>query len=414
MVQLTPYKLNATEDKKWGETRAMLLYQCPAFSSIMYSMLSKGDQVAIFTKDPAVPIAATDGSALILNPDGFFGMELAERVFVLAHEILHCIFDHCALGYKARKRGKIHYPDGSSLPYDHDQLNQAEDYVINDVLVEGRVGKMPKVGLHDKGQATHMDSALDVYKRRYKKLPPPPPQPGFDKHLDPGTTGGQDPASAVAQRNDQVWQNAVAAAASAAKAMGKLPACLERILMEALEPQVDWKDRIQATFARRVGNARYDWRKVDRRLVTRDIIAPGRSGYGADTIVVAGDTSGSINDKTLNMFYAEMYGILEDTKCRRIILMWCDAHVHGVHECDDAADLNTQREKSPGGGGGTSFTPVFDKINEMGLEPDALIYLTDLYGTFPEKAPDYPVIWGCINSGKAPFGDTVEIPKQVA
>ena len=47
------------------------------------------------------------------------------------------------------------------------------------------------------------------------------------------------------------------------------------------------------------------------------------------------------------------------------------------------------------GFGGTSFIPVFERIEELQkkemLKIDALIYLTDSMGVFPEKEPDYPV-----------------------
>ena len=62
------------------------------------------------------------------------------------------------------------------------------------------------------------------------------------------------------------------------------------------------------------------------------------------------------------------------------------------------------------GGGGTSFIPVFEYIEKNDLRPDALIYLTDLAGRFPEHEPDFPVIWGAICEGTAPFGKVVRIP----
>jgi predicted metal-dependent peptidase len=412
---LEPYTLNATEEKQWGETRAALMWTCPAFSSIMYSMLDTvgSDHIALFTKSPEVPIAATDGSSLILNPDGFFKMSLAERVFVVAHEIMHCVFDHCGSSARFQRQGKISYQDGKKLEFNFETMNIAQDLVINDALIESKVGKFPQGGMHDKSIATHMDSAIDVYRKVYKK--PPPPGKGFDQHLAPGTSQGKDAASAQQARSPQAWANAVAAGAAAAKAMGKLPGALERLLSDALEPQVDWKERIKSLFARRVGSSRYDWRKPDRRLITRDIYAPGRSGHGAGTIVVACDTSGSIGDKEISMFFGEMYGILEDTNAKQIVIMWCDAAINRVDIAEDAGDLNTLRCKGAPGGGGTSFIPVFDEIAARGLEPDALVYLTDGMGTFPAKAPSYPVIWGNIYpASKYPFGDVVDVPKQAA
>lgn len=112
------------------------------------------------------------------------------------------------------------------------------------------------------------------------------------------------------------------------------------------------------------------------------------------------------------MFFAEMAGILEDVKPKRLFVLWCDAKVHRVDEADEPGDLNTIRHKGAPGGGGTSFIPVFEWLQERGIEPDALVYLTDGMGSFPSAKPTFPVIWGNIYEGaKYPFGDVVDIPK---
>ena len=66
-------------------------------------------------------------------------------------------------------------------------------------------------------------------------------------------------------------------------------------------------------------------------------------------------------------------------------------------------------EFAPKGGGGTSFVPVFDAVQESGEEPLCLIYFTDLQGTFPKEAPPYPVIWLTVEDGTAPFGEVLKI-----
>ena len=49
----------------------------------------------------------------------------------------------------------------------------------------------------------------------------------------------------------------------------------------------------------------------------------------------------------------------------------------------------------PLGGGGTRFEPVFDHIaaDTEHDTPECLIYLTDGLGSFPDREPDYPVLW---------------------
>jgi predicted metal-dependent peptidase len=201
---------------------------------------------------------------------------------------------------------------------------------------------------------------------------------------------------------------------AAAEAQGLLPANLRKIFSLVLEPKVDWKDRIRALVMRAVGSDEYSWRALDRRLIVRGIGAPGRLGYTCGIIVIGVDTSGSIwaSPKTLEMFFAEMGGILEDLNPEIVHVVWCDAAVHRVDEVTDPQDIQLLRAEPVPGGGGTDFRPVFDWVREQRIEPDALIYLTDLMGTFPSHQPEFPVIWGTICDFQVPWGEKVLIPKQ--
>jgi len=410
----------------WEQTKTALMWHCPAFSHIFYTMMDRGGSkhTAIFTRDPGIPIAATDGANMIINPEGFFKMNLQERVFVAAHEILHCVYDHLNLGHHLQSRKKVTFSDGKSKPYDHGTMNRAMDLVINDTLIEAGTGAMPKnpdgtqMGMWDKKLATGKDSVIDAYRKVYEDDVCGPRGGGgtFDVHLTPGTSTGKDPHTAATDRNPTEWATAVEGGLAAARAMGRLPGALDRALSALLEPRVEWRDKIQALFARRVGSGSYDWRKADRQLIVRDIYAPGRSGHGANLIVVAGDTSGSINKETLNMFFAEIAGILDEVRPKDMHIAWCDSRLHRVDELHDASDLNEVRYKGAPGGGGTDFRPVFDWITENQLEPDALVFLTDGLGTFPATPTPYPTIWGSIDRPEShyPFGDVVMIPKQAA
>jgi len=432
--------LTPAQVKAWGDTRAALIWHCPAFSHIFYTMMSKdtadgkpNEHLAIFTKQ--VPIAATDGQYILLNPDTFFEHDLQERIFIVAHEISHGIFGHVETMHRVAAKGKIVYPDGKELEYDEEDYQMAMDYVINAMLVESKIGKYNDQWLHDTTIATAMDSIMTAYRRIHQDKPkqgggkqqgqgqgqgtsqgngshqPKGGQKGFDQHLKPGQSQGQDPAQAAADRNEVEWKTAIAGALTAARVQGKLPAGLERMLGEVLEPKVDWTDKVLAFFARKPGGGTYDWRKPDRRFITRGIIIPGRAGHGAGDVVVAVDTSGSITQKVLDVFFGEMSGILDDIRPRRLHLVYCDAKIGNTHEIESGTDLLDIKAKGAGGGGGTSFVPVFDWITSEGIEPDALIYLTDGMGRFPEHAPSYPVMWGSIyEKAQYPFGEVIDVP----
>lgn len=416
-TELTPIAITAEWKRKWIETRSAVLWDCPAFTHILFSMLNptNGEMAAMFTDK--VPVAATDGTNLILNPEEFFKRKLMQRVFITAHEIAHCMFNHCALGYQMRRSGHVKYQDGSSLPYDQKLMNMAMDFVINSMLVESKIGEMPEDALYDPTMATSKDSFLDVYKKVYdqqeksnkgKGSAPGNGKSGFDQHLDPGAGQGQDPGQASQARSETEWKVAIAGALASAKAQGKLPAALERLLSAVIEPEVSWQDHIRGFFARKIGSGGYDWRKPDRRLITRDIIAPARAGNGCGPVVVAIDTSGSIGQRELDVFFAEMKGLLDDVRPEVIHVLWCDAMVHRADEVTDSSDIDTLK---PAGGGGTDFRPVFDWISEQDFTPDALVYLTDGYGTFPNEEPKYPLVWGAIAENVSyPFGEVVPVP----
>ena len=433
-------KLTPEQEKAWKDTKTALIWHAPAFSHILYTLLRNtadkdcdGNPLgAIFTTDEAIPTAATDGSNLIFNcsPTGYFRFNLNMRLFILAHEIMHNILGHCEQAFGLHMRGKIAYPDGTTLDFNAEEMNCAQDYVINAILTESNIGEFPKLpngekfGLLDSNIATSKDNSMDTYRKIHKKPKTDRPGkkpgsengpnnghgPGFDRLLPPGVTTGKDPQSAANDRNQAEWDTEVASAIAVARSMGNLPLALEKVLTEVLEPKVDWTEQIRAWFARKVGSGAWDWKRPDRRLITRDIYTAGRSGFKSGTIVVGFDTSGSCMNET-PVFMAEMAGILEDIKPERLVIIWADCMVQRVDEVEEAEDL---RHLKPIQGGGTSFVPVFDKIAELGLTPDALVYLTDGIGGFPNVMPEYPVIWGNVygDGEQYPWGDVVNIPKQ--
>lgn len=423
-VELTP-----AQAKQWEQMRAKLMMCAPGFTHILYKMMNpeRRDKKAIFVNDPEVPIAATDGLYLYLNVNTIFQWKLGERVFAMIHEIAHCMFNHPVTFHMCRLAKEVRFANRTALPYVEQVMQHAADYMINDMIVQAKLDgvPLPPGVLHDPNLITYKDNLFEAYRKLYEKSdggkkspngkdPAPGAGGGFDIVLAPGKAEGKDPTVAAQGRSDAEWKIAVSAANAIHKAQGKLPASFDHAFGEIMEPQVSWQDYIMGFFKRRLGGGSYNFRKADRTLIARlptPIFAPARTGYGAENVIVAVDTSGSIGPNTLNMFFAEMKGILEDVKPENIFVMWCDAKVHRVDELDKDADLLALKRKGAPGRGGTSFVPVFQQVAKMNIKVDALVYLTDGEGTFPGHAPDYPVLWGSINKGKKyPWGEVVEVP----
>jgi predicted metal-dependent peptidase len=455
-------KLSVQHQKLWDETRAAMLWVVPSFSDIWYSMMVDRDgEHAWFTDQ--IPTAATDDKFLYVNPEWYFQLSLDERIFVNCHEIEHAMFGHCGMFYMLTKSGEIRYSDGVTLPVNFELMNVSADYVINAQLVEAKIGVMPDDGLHwpefisgemgvldayrllwkrqkdnekrqrqqqrgkpggqggqgsqgagqkpDDGQGQSQSSVPDDLKRTTKKGNTQDAGSGksFDQHLKPGQGRGKPANEAMSERNEQSWANAVAAALESGKLRGDMPASLIRHFVGRLTPKANWQDVYFAALTRRVGNDRYSWEQLNQQLIYRGIGAPGRISYGCNLLVVAADSSGSINQHTLDVFLSESRAILDTIRPRRIIFTQCDAMVHEWTEIDSVDDLRGEVK----GGGGTDFCPVFERIKSEGIEPDLLVYLTDMDGRFPSVAPSYPVVWGSIiKNVKAPFGDVVYIPSQ--
>ena len=143
--------------------------------------------------------------------------------------------------------------------------------------------------------------------------------------------------------------------------------------------------------------------RPNRRHIWAGLYLPGIVREGVGEIAIAVDCSGSVNARQLRLFEAEIRSILEGQRPQRVHVLYFDAMVHKVetYEAGQRVALN------PVGGGGTEFGPCFDWLDEHGILPQTLVFLTDLYGTFPPSAPSYPVLWASTGRRQAPFGQVI-------
>lgn len=124
----------------------------------------------------------------------------------------------------------------------------------------------------------------------------------------------------------------------------------------------------------------------------------------AKNAVVIIDTSGSIfaDRETIEEFLNEVQTICKD-RDTKLTVIFADADVCGTATIGEAYEKI--KTLVPKGGGGTDFRPAIALAEEM--NPDLIIYLTDLMGTFPSKKPKCPIIWGFpaeFDSYETPFG----------
>jgi predicted metal-dependent peptidase len=419
-TEILPCELTAKQKSQWQDTATMMGWTCPGFRYIWYKLLdnNKGDYTAVVSRSIHGSPAATDGKNIIIDPEEFFKYSLPERVFMMAHEIVHNMYGDVELLHRCGTSGTVPMNDGSSLPFDNLTMQHAMDLRIDSLLMQSNIGKPPQISKdRTKGldlAATANSSVLDQYKRLYKKKPNPNGEDsgGFDTLLPPGKSTGQSPGQAAQQRNPQQWavETAAAQVLEAMRSQGNIPAGMKRLFQEILEPEVDWTEQVRTEIHRKVGSGSYNWRKGDRRFIGQDIFLPSQSGFGAGHIVIWGDTSGSRSDSDIASSIAEIAGIIEDVKPQRLTVLWGDADIANVEEIDEASDL---RKLDPRGGGGTDIDPALEWIEANCDEPpDMFMPFTDGYLTFPDEEPRYPVLWVMSTDVQPPWGAHVRVNKR--
>ena len=171
-----------------------------------------------------------------------------EIEFVIAHEILHCVFDHL------ERRD-----DRNPMLY-----NIAADYIVNNLLVDDRIGKKPKIvdcyqDFKYRGwtsEEVYDDVKKDAEKNGQDYLD----QLGemLDEHLDlegDGNDGDDDNGNKegkgrpryskaeLDQIKDEI-KEAMIQAASAAGA-GNVPAGVTRLIKEMTESKMNWRELLR-------------------------------------------------------------------------------------------------------------------------------------------------------------------------
>ena len=111
------------------------------------------------------------------------------------------------------------------------------------------------------------------------------------------------------------------------------------------------------------------------------LICPGITSEGVGEIAIAVDCSGSVSSRQLGLFEAEIRSILAGQRPQLVHVLYFDAAVQKVEVYQAGEPISL----SPVGGGGTDFRPCFDWLDEQGIVPQTLVFLTDLAGRFRAK-----------------------------
>ena len=329
----------------------------------------------------ALQTLGTDGESLFFNPEFCANTPIEDLKKAALHEAEHVA--HC---HPARM--------GQREPM---RWNVAADYVVNGELAKSGV-HLPDGWLYDANY--HGMSVEQVYALL------PRGKPAHAQGLGSGCGCVQPHPARDPDRAEHEMRKTVARAVAACRDAGIGDAMCDRFADSVLGERVKWYDATRA-WMRATTKRQPSWRTVNRRWLHRDIVLPGRSVPAMGPLAVVIDTSGSIGQLTYNHFWKHITDIAAELRPERLIVLDCDTQVHNPreYEPDEMPAAGAIR-----GGGGTCFQPPFDWLSEHGIEPDGLIYLTDLENSDEVSEPDYPVLWVSINPRlEGPFGETLQI-----
>lgn len=335
-------------------------------------------------EDESHPDMWTDGKTLGYSPKWALDVSFD----LLKGTIAHCAH-HVALCHHLRREGR-----------NERNWNKATDVVVNAAMDEAGF-VLPK------GVNVSIADAEKAAEEIYETYIDPPDNPrGREKGNQEGDDPSQSdqPGECKDQENpdgsklsesqiDKAVQEQLqdtAALAQQAKGIGDLPAGIARQINKLLYPQQDWAEQLRE-FMLNLAKSDYSWSRPNRRFIHQGLYLPSlHSENDMGKVVIAVDTSGSINSRKLTQFCTEINGIFEQVNPESVTVIYCDMRIKSVSEF--------ARDEYPiacecSGGGGTDLRPPFDYVEENELNPDVFLYFTDCVGPTPEIAPHYPVVW---------------------
>jgi predicted metal-dependent peptidase len=288
-------------------------------------------------------------------------------------------------------------PDGALV--DNRFREMSAEQIYNQIESEAEQGS----GNEEGSDASAEDGAGDApsAEREMDQPSAPVTEGGIGQVLDAPV--GDEEAPTIEEQSRE-WTIAVSQAVTLARQAGKVPAGIGRALEGAAEAAVDWRERLRRLWSETTPSD-YSWMRPNRRHIWAGLYLPGMVREGVGEIAIAVDCSGSVNARQIQLFEAEVRSILEGERPQRVYVLYFDATVHKVETYEAGQRVDLQ----PVGGGGTEFGPCFEWLDERGIVPQTLIFLTDLFGSFPPSAPSYPVLWASTGGRQAPFGYVVPI-----
>lgn len=362
------------------------------------------------------PTAATDGRHLFYSVPFFAKMTNKEVEFVIAHEILHCVYDH--MTRREKRDPQIH--------------NIAADYIVNNILVRDKIGDKPKdipIFQDFKYDGWTSEEVYDEIFSKYDEEELKQLGQLLDEHIDWDKDGddqsngggkkqkkqGNKPSYSkeeLRKIRDEIKESMMSSAQSTGA--GNLPKEIQRMIKELTEPKMNWRELLQQQIQSTIKND-FTFSRPSRKGWHTGAILPGLNFQDTIDLCIAIDMSGSISNEQAQVFLSEVKSIMDQYQDYQIKI-WCfDTEVYNEQDFDAANDDLLSYEVK--GGGGTDFDANWRYMKDNDIVPKKFIMFTDGYTWDSWGDADYCDTIFVIHSHhnkelEAPFGITTHYENE--
>lgn len=389
-----------TAQEKFDKAKQRVLLDHRFFASMMMRMK--------WQADTSCKTAWTNGKVVGYNPEYIDLQTVKQTMGIIIHEIFHPMMKH-------------HLRIGNK---DAATWNEACDYAINPLILKYGF-ELPKGHLFEKkfdGMSAEqiypilMQEKLEQKKEKNKAGQDQSENNKEGQGNQSNVAGDSfrdeirpavNEAGSLADEAECIAQGiaidiATTQAKKFAEKAGQRFAGMERLVKEIATTETPWEQILQR-FLYDSAKTEYDWSRPSRR---HEQYFPSLHNYEAGNIVIVIDSSGSINQQVFDRFMSEVSSVLENISSEIWIIIADD-------KVQDARQVRADELQSikPKGYGWTNFKPAFKWLADNDIQPNALIYLTDLECNSFSDEPNFPVLWAgygwYAEKAKVPFGEKI-------
>ena len=390
-----------TYQEKLTKAKAKLMLEHPYFGALASALKIESDPDQLTFK--------SDGNTVRLNEEYIDKLNVSEVEFILSNGAMHAV-----LGHMQRRGGR-----------DKWLWQEACDFAVNAMLVKNGLQAPEYVNYQPQFEGMYAEEIYSQLKEEMKYAPDTnhdssgdaqDQEDSSEQQSSSNEEQTQEPQSeqgkAESVEEQEISQQELDALQeelkehfeqifNKLKRQDALPKDLKFVVPEYFSHKVDWRE-VLSGFIASYAKSSYSFMPPNMKYLYRGIYLPSLSS-DLLRVIIAIDTSGSVERELLGGFLSEVESIMEVYPNFEIDIITADTKVHSHKTYLPGEAL----EYEVSGGGGTDFRPVFEYIDRNIDYPTALLFFTDGQGIYPDDAANYDVMWIMPEAVEVPFGEVL-------